>query len=209
MNALLQTLITMGTHYALPTSRYRERLPDKLTLKLGAQVILCHNIDVDGGWVNGTLASVVAMHENCIVICKMNKPSDRYPVPRFRQKFEIPGCSYSILRTQFPLQLAYAVTVHRMQGMTVQRTVVKLNDQFFASGQAYVALSRVKHLKDLVLWDYCQSSIHILKFYKDLLEWCDCVDAIRPTPPTKLSVLTTSVKLPYMQTQTKLHYHKL
>ena len=99
MNSLLQTLITMGTHYALPTSRYRERLPDKLTLKLGARVILCHNIDVDGGWVNGTLASVVAMHENCIVICKMNKPSDRYPVPRFRQKFEIPGCSYSILRT--------------------------------------------------------------------------------------------------------------
>ena len=126
------------------------------------------------------------MHENCIVICKMNKPSDHYPVPRFRQKFEIPGCSYSILQTQFPLQLAYAVTVHRMQGMTVQRTVVKLNDRFFASCQAYVALSRVKHLKDLVLWDYCQSSIHILKFYKGLLEWCDCVDVIRPTPPTKM-----------------------
>ena len=78
-------------------SRYREHLPDKLTLELGARVILCRNINVDGGWVNGTLASVVAMHENCIVICKINKPSDHYPVPRFRQKFEIPGCSYSIL----------------------------------------------------------------------------------------------------------------
>ena len=73
-----------------------------------------------------------------------------------------------------------------MQGMTVQRTVVKLNDRFFASGQAYVALSCVKHLKDLVLCDYCQFSIHILKFYKDLLEWCDCVDAIRPTPTTQM-----------------------
>ena len=135
-------------------------MPDKLILKLRARVILHRNIYVDGGWVNGTLVTVVAMHENCIVICKMNKPSDPYPVPRFRQKFEIHGCSYSILRTQFPLQLAYAVTVHRMQGMTVQRTVVKLNDRFFASGQAYVALSCVQHLKDLVLWDYCQSSIH-------------------------------------------------
>lgn len=72
-------------------SRYRERLPDKLTLKLGARVILHRNINVDGGWVNGTLASVVAMHENCIVICKMNNPSDRYPIPWFRQKFEILG----------------------------------------------------------------------------------------------------------------------
>ena len=69
----------------------RERLPEKLTLKLGARVILRRNINVDGGWVNGTLASVIAMHENCIVICKMNKPSDCYPVPRFKQKFEIPG----------------------------------------------------------------------------------------------------------------------
>ena len=73
-----------------------------------------------------------------------------------------------------------------MQGITVQRTVVKLNEWFFASCQAYVALSRLKHLKDPVLWDYCQSSIHILKFYKDLLEWCDCVDAIQPTPPTQM-----------------------
>ena len=47
-------------------SRYREHLLNKLTLKLGAQVILRH-IDADGGWVNSTLASVVAMHENCIV----------------------------------------------------------------------------------------------------------------------------------------------
>ena len=70
--------------------------------------------------------------------------------------------------------------------MTVQRTVVKLNDRLFESGPAYIALSRVKHLKDLVLWDYCQSSILILKFYKDLLEWCDCVDVIRSIPPTKV-----------------------
>ena len=73
VNTLLQTLITMGIHYALPTmsaSVDRECLPDKLTLKLGARVILRRNINVDGGWVNSTLASVVAMRENCTVTCK-------------------------------------------------------------------------------------------------------------------------------------------
>ena len=57
------------------------------------------------------------------------------------------------------------------------------NSSFFASGQAYVALSRVRKLDDMILWDFC-SAIHLLQFYKDLLKWCDFVDAIRPTPST-------------------------
>ena len=167
-------------------SRCRERLADKLVLKVGARVILRRNIDIKGGWVNGTLATVKQLHENCIVIQKMNKPTERYPVPRFKQRFDIPGCSYNIIRSQFPLQLAYAVTVHRMQGMTVRKAIVKLNEHFFASGQAYVALSRVRHLEDLIIWGYCPQAIHIDQFYHQLLAWCDCVDAIRPTPPSTI-----------------------
>ncbi len=101
----------------------------------------------------------------------MSKPAERYLVPKFRQKFEIPESSYSILRSQFPLQLAYAVTTHRVRGMTVQKAIVELNERFFASGQLYVALCHIRRLD-------------ILGFYKQLLEFCDYVDAIRPTPPT-------------------------
>ena len=107
------------------------------------------------------------------------------PVPRFRQRIEINGASYSILRHQFPLQLAYAATVHRIQGLTVQKAVVCLNASFFASGQAYMALSRVRRLDDITLWEFCPTTIRLLQFYKDLLRWCDCVDAIRPTPSTE------------------------
>jgi len=53
--------------------------------------------------------------------------------------------------------------------MTVLKAIVKLNEQFFASGQAYVALSRVRHLEDLILWGYGQMAIHIDKFHEDLL----------------------------------------
>ena len=86
---------------------YREKLPDCLTLKIGARVILRRNINISSGWVNGTLAVVVSMHSNCIIVQKLTNSAHRYPVPRFRQKVEIQGASYSIMRQQFPLQLAY------------------------------------------------------------------------------------------------------
>ena len=164
--------------------QHRERLPDKLQLKLGARVILRRNMDIECGWVNGTLAVVTSLYQNCVVIKKMCNPSHKIPVPRFRQRIEVNGASYSILHHQFPLQLAYAVTVHRIQGLTVQKAIICLNSSFFASGQAYVALSRVRKLDDMILWDFCASAIHLLQFYKDLLKWCDCVDAIRVTPST-------------------------
>ena len=76
------------------------------------------------------------------------------------------------------------MTVHRVQGCTVQKAVVCLGEKFFASGQAYVALSRVRNLSDLVLWEFDPSAIHLEPFYQQLLQWCDNVDVIRPTLPT-------------------------
>ena len=95
-------------------NRCRERLPDKLVLKVGARVVQRRNLDIQGGWVNGTMAVVTHLHSNCIVIQKLTNPSHKYPIPRFRQRIEVRGASYSIMRQQFPLQLAYGVTVHRV-----------------------------------------------------------------------------------------------
>ena len=120
-------------------------------------------MDINAGWVNGTLAVVY-----CVVIQKMSNSSQRIPVPRFHQRIEINGASYSILRHQFPLQLAYAVAVYRIQGLTVQKAIVCLNSKLFASGQAYVALSRAQRLNDVILWDFCPSAIHLVQFYQDL-----------------------------------------
>ena len=119
----------------------------------------------------------------------MSNPSQQIPVPRFRQRIEINGASYSILRNQFPLQLAYAVTVHRIQGLTVQKAIICLNSSFFASGQAYVALSRVRKLDDMILWDFV---LLLFTYFNstDLLKRCDCVDAIRPTPSTNVIPLS-------------------
>ena len=130
--------------------------------------------------MNGTFSVITHPHENCIVVQKLTNPSQKYPVSRFCQKMTIPGASYTIMRQQFPLQL---VTVHRVQRCTVQKAIVCLNANFFESGQAYVALSRIRKLEDLILWDFDPSAIYLAPFYKQLLEWCDYVDVIRPTKP--------------------------
>ena len=98
-------------------------------------VIVRRNMDIDAGWVNGTLAVVIALYQNCVVIQQMSNPSQRIPVPRFRQRIEINSASYSILHHQFPLQLAYAVTVHRIQGLTVQKSIVCLNSKILLRGK--------------------------------------------------------------------------
>ena len=155
------------------------RLPDTITLKEGCRIVLRRNLNISQGWVNGTLCEVLSLMSNCILVCKLGCPEDRYPITKTKQRIDIKGASYSIMRSQFPVQLSYAVTVHRVQGLTVEKAIVLLNDKFFASGQAYVALSRVRRLEDLTLWDYNPSAIKLAPYYQQLLKWCDSVDTIR------------------------------
>jgi len=158
------------------------RLPDTITLKRGCRIVLRRNLQIPQGWVNGALCEVLDITPNCILVCKLGKPDKMYPIARTKQRIDIKGASYSILWSQFPVQLAYVVTVHRVQGLTVDSAIVTLNNNFFASGQAYVALSRVRKLDNLILWDFTPSAIKIAPYYKQLLEWCESVDVIRPTP---------------------------
>ena len=156
---------------------HRERLEDSLTLKVGARVVLCKNIDTEHGWLNGTLAKVVSIHSNCITIENI-KTGRKTVVTRIRQKVSFPGSSIQYSHTQFPLILGWALTVHKVQGMTLDRAYILLNKNFFASGQAYVALSRVKCIDSLYLLEYDSKAVCLDDYYKGLLEWMKVVDKI-------------------------------
>ena len=67
--------------------------------------------------------------------------------------------SFHIYRKQFPLILAYAVTIHKCQGLSLDCAIVDLSSKIFCAGMAYVALSRVRSLDGLHLTNFDPSSI--------------------------------------------------
>ena len=97
------------------------------------------NVNIDHGWVNRTIAQVVSLAQNCIVLCQVDKPKEHLLLPHFKQLITIAGASYHNVCQQLYVKPALAVTVHRVHGMTVKTAVIILNKSFFESGQAYVS----------------------------------------------------------------------
>jgi hypothetical protein len=132
--------------------------PMHLELKVGARVILVKN-DPGQQWVNGSLATLTRVCPNSVWVlldggsqeCEVNRETwdkieYRWSQAEHRIVPEIVG-SY----TQFPLKAAWAITIHKAQGLTLENVRIDLGIGAFASGQAYVALSRVKSLPGLSL----------------------------------------------------------
>lgn len=133
----------------------------ELQLKVGAQVMFLRN-DVGGypeppRWVNGTIGTVTRIAGGTVRVEVDGVEHDVEPAvwERFRYSYD-PGTkalSRDIVAefTQFPLRLAWAVTIHKSQGKTYQRAVIDLGSGAFAPGQTYVALSRLTSLEGLHL----------------------------------------------------------
>lgn len=120
--------------------------PEALRLKVGAAVMFVKN-DPKGAFVNGTLGRVVDIeHGMPVVECNDKSKVTAEPMS---WKFEDGGDVRAEV-TQVPLRLAWAITVHKSQGMTLDAAEMDLS-KTFVPGQGYVALSRVKGLKSIFL----------------------------------------------------------
>lgn len=137
-----------------------DRLPAPLNLKLkaGAHVMFTKN-DAGRRWVNGSLGVVHDVGSNSIRVAVGSSASvhdvQRESWDKYRYVYDAEGDRIVAERTgryiQFPLMLAWAVTIHKCQGRTLDKVLIDLGSGAFASGQVYVALSRCRQLEGIRL----------------------------------------------------------
>ncbi len=143
---------------AIVTDKFDEKMfPTKraLVLKVGAQVMMLKN--EAGKWHNGSLATVTSLKDDQIKVrcageeVKMERntwESVEYEYNKEEKKIEpiIKGTF-----SQYPIRLAWAITIHKSQGKTYDQVVIDMGNGAFAHGQTYVALSRCRTLEGIIL----------------------------------------------------------
>ena len=134
--------------------------PRKLCVKKDAKVMFIKN-DPEGRWVNGTIGVVIDCSDKNKKVIKVKVGKEvfkvkreewnkvRYVYDEYNDEMEEEMVSSF---KQFPLKLGWAVTIHKAQGLTLDSCSVDLGEGAFATGQAYVALSRCKTLDSLNLY---------------------------------------------------------
>ncbi len=136
---------------------------DELHLKAGAQVMLLNN-DPKGRWVNGTMAAVQDIMrglpgEADMIHVRLAdgsvEPVEQHAWELFHFSFDAEAKKIKTETAgtfkQYPLKLAWGITIHKSQGKTFERAVIDLGRRVFAAGQTYVALSRCTALEGLSL----------------------------------------------------------
>ena len=143
-------------------------VPMELRLKVGAQVIFCRN-DFGYGIVNGTIAKVVDLSDEHIKVVLENGNEINVEKMRWEKRESVYNKETKKVETeiigsftQYPLKLAWAITIHKSQGMTFDRMHFDLTRGTFAPGQAYVAISRMRSLDGLTLSNKIRHN-HILQ----------------------------------------------
>lgn len=164
----------------IPTGELLERYVGKLDndanyaphleLCKGCQVMLLVNKDIEAGLVNGSRGVVVDFRGDGVPIVQFLHGDPIVVDYHDWQSNDSPA----VWRLQIPLRVAYAITIHKSQGATLDCALIDIGKSTFECGQAYVALSRVRDLSGLYVWNLEPSRIiahpTVVDFYMRLME---------------------------------------
>ena len=154
-----------------------------LRIRIGAQVMFIRN-DPEGAFVNGTLGVVTSMSTDHVTVALPREGQHPKELTVNRISWEIiryglpPGQEGALTRDivgtfdQFPLRLAWAVTIHKSQGQTFDKVILDLSGGLFEHGQLYVALSRCRTLDGISLRQAIQPQdirvdMRVVDFYQE------------------------------------------
>ena len=118
--------------------------PFNLTLKDGMPLIVLHNFNLSQGICNNTQLKIIQLHDNLIegeILNGLNI-GDRFFIPCISINLIKSSLPFVLLRHQFPVQPAFAMTINKSQGQTIQHVGIYLLQPVFLHGQLYGALSR-------------------------------------------------------------------
>ena len=128
--------------------------PHKLRLRVGAVIIVLRNLDKDRGICNGCRCLVLKISRRLLDVRILTGRSkgDRYLLPRIPFRSGSSEFPFILRRRQFPVRLAWAMSIHKAQGQTLVRCGVLLPEPVFAHGQLYVCASRASSAGGLHFW---------------------------------------------------------
>ena len=141
-----------------PTDNENLSVPLRLCLKIGAQVMIVKNDNPQRRWVNGTLAKIVGMRDSSVDVELDNGRTHNIPKTKWSKlriaydpKRKCIVCEEEWSYEQIPVVLGWAATIHKCQGITLDRVIIDMGNGAFDKGQTYVALSRCRSLNGLYL----------------------------------------------------------
>ncbi len=160
----------------------------RLDLKVGTQVILVYNMEPAAGLVNGSRGVIEGFSETVPSYPYVLFKGQKEPLLVMEQTWKVEGLE-GVKRKQIPLILGYAATVHRCQGATLDCALIDIGASTFEVGQAYVALSRVKSLDSLYIYDIDPNAI---KAHPKVVDFYTTLAAKQEQPQDKIDTERTS-----------------
>jgi len=190
-NTELDKLINAGAQVYIYTLQYKgskekrelskkyaqsNKLTESLVLCKGAQVALTRNIDIERGLVNGSRGIVIEIMSTSIIV-KFNT-AGIVPIEYYNLKSSTSSSTSTSLFASdidigyIPLKLAWALSIHSSQGMTLDALEIDLGSSIFAYGQAYTGLSRARNMNSIklvgLLPESFKTSPQVIEFYSGL-----------------------------------------